>query len=858
MAKNFSVAVNIGGKLNPSLSGAVKAAGSQVSRLGAHVAAVNTRAQSAINGFGKGLGNAGKKLQGVGAGLSASVTAPLGLLGKIGFDAAYQFEKLGNEVQAVSNITDDQRKSLTAYIKELNAAFPYTNAQIMGAQGELLKGGLEYAQAFGALKPTLNLAASGDIDLASAADIASNVLQSMNLPKKTAAEAQASITKVADTLAYAANKSSSDVRLMGETLKYVGPMARAAGMDLDKVTAASMIMADNGIKGSEAGVALRSALVRMVKPTDAMMGALGRLNVNLGDFVKSGREITSKDILSSLAVDGIDASGAKRAIDGLLKNKKLQAAPGEMIKSLTGAISKTLGSDSVVDKSKLADNISEAMTTAGSQVDLGGFMKALKDRGATLGDIARIFDARQGARLITLLFEGNLNAAAEEVAKNAAGAADKMREIRMKGIVGDVGELSAALENLSTTIGESGGLRDIGRGLRTIADGLKTLGEQNPTLLRFATWSAMAAAALGPFMFVAGTATRVLGFLAPALLTLGRAATFGLASRLVSVAAGVRALTVAAAIGGAGRLRAMAAGLIALNAVGGSRAALAAIGGSIASFGRSVLLFPVTALRAITAPLLTIGGLTAAGLLAITAAFVALGIWVSNNWSGLQSFFSGFADGLKAGLNPTLSGYLDSMVSGFGSLFSWVSQLLGPLQATNAEWQSWGATVGGVVASGINAVADGISRVIGFFSAAIDKAIAFKDALAGAFSGAAATPPHIAAGISRGGPIPSAPAVAGARASGGPVMGGRTYLVGEEGPELFTAPGSGSIVPNDRLRSLSSAKNIAGRAGPGARGDVHVTNHFTISGAQDPRAVAREVERFMWRMESEQRALLSD
>jgi hypothetical protein len=107
----------------------------------------------------------------------------------------------------------------------------------------------------------------------------------------------------------------------------------------------------------------------------------------------------------------------------------------------------------------------------------------------------------------------------------------------------------------------------------------------------------------------------------------------------------------------------------------------------------------------------------------------------------------------------------------------------------------------------------------------------------------------------------AAPAVAGARASGGPVSGGKTYLVGEQGPELFTAPTSGEIVPNDRLRSLTSkGLGASGGRAPAGRGDLSVK--FEIHGVTDPEEVARIAEQklrdLIYRMESDQRGLLSD
>lgn len=103
-----------------------------------------------------------------------------------------------------------------------------------------------------------------------------------------------------------------------------------------------------------------------------------------------------------------------------------------------------------------------------------------------------------------------------------------------------------------------------------------------------------------------------------------------------------------------------------------------------------------------------------------------------------------------------------------------------------------------------------------------------------------------------------------ARAKGGPVMGGKTYIVGERGPELFRAPTSGEIVPNHRLQRLTSPETIAQATRRQGRsvtiGDTNVTVSITTQG--DPEAIAkaaaRAVSEQILRMKDEQHAHLSD
>ena len=475
--------------------------------------------------------------------MTSGLSMPASFLTFFGARSVYDFEKTSNALQAVTNVTDVQRKSIQSYAKELNELFPATNSEIMKGAFELGRAGFKYEQIMGSMKGMLNLALAGDIEIKESADIATNILTAMRLPMKTTEQAAASLTRVNDALAYAASNSNTDVRMMGETFKYVGPMAAAAGMSIEQVSAASMVMARNGIRASEAGVAMRSALVRMVRPTKPMLAALERMNVNVNDFVKSGRQISAQDIVSSLAVDGIDASTYAKQIEQVLSDPSINKSLSKLTEKLANVIG---GDGSVMDKSKLAETITEALTAAGSEVDFFGFIRALREKGADLGDIARIFDARQGSRLITLL-AGDLDKALSDVESGAKGATDRMAKIMMNGIVGDWAAFTASIENLFVTLGESGVLKTASEALKWTADSLKSLSESNPKLLEFGTYAVLIMAALGPIAIVGGG---VISFFLSLVSLMMLATKFGRGA--LAVAAATMGVTGATAAGAAG------------------------------------------------------------------------------------------------------------------------------------------------------------------------------------------------------------------------------------------------------------------------------------------------------------------
>jgi hypothetical protein len=337
----------------------------------------------------------------------------------------------------------------------------------------------------------------------------------------------------------------------------------------------------------------------------------------------------------------------------------------------------------------------------------------------------------------------------------------------------------------------------------------------------------------------------------------GALALTGLLTPIAMVARGIVGLGAAVAgfaVAGIARLGVMALGLRMLSTFGAG-ATLAAMGASLGRLALAVLLFPVTALRAIGAAMwllvanpvgLIIGGLV--------AGLVALGVWVSNNWEGVKSFFAGFGEGFMAGIGGA-NGPLGTMVGHLQSAYNWLSQLLGPLDATNAKWNEWGVTISGAVASGVNTVISAIQTLIGFLGTVIDKAIAAGSAIKSMFTGGPAAP--------AGGAAPAP--IAGARALGGPVSYGKPYLVGERGPELFVPGMTGRIETNDTLRRLTAdgTTAVAGSTNTRtSRGAVTITNHWTINGADNPREVVQQIDsrfaQLLHQLEADQRGFLSD
>ncbi|EPZ2518413.1 phage tail tape measure protein, partial [Escherichia coli] len=137
----------------------------------------------------------------------------------------------------------------------------------------------------------LNMALAGGVELGETADIGSNILTQFNL---TADQ----MDRVGDTLTAAFTRTNTDLRALGETMKYTGPVAAKLGISLEEAAAMAGMLANNGLRGSDAGTAMRASLSRLASPPKAAADALKELGVSVADA--RGKMRPMEDVLLDL------------------------------------------------------------------------------------------------------------------------------------------------------------------------------------------------------------------------------------------------------------------------------------------------------------------------------------------------------------------------------------------------------------------------------------------------------------------------------------------------------------------------------------------------------------------------------
>ncbi|WP_294591455.1 phage tail tape measure protein [uncultured Rikenella sp.] len=183
--------------------------------------------------------------------------------------SSFQYQM--SKVQAVSNATGEQFKALKENAKELGASTEYTATQVAELQLNYARLGFTPGEILKITSATLDLATATGSDLASAADVAGSTLRAFGYDGSQ-------MTRVVDVMAASFNKSALDLGYFSESMKYVAPIAAKAGVSLEQATAMLGILADRGIRGSQAGTFLKRILSEISTEGKSVSEALADLN----------------------------------------------------------------------------------------------------------------------------------------------------------------------------------------------------------------------------------------------------------------------------------------------------------------------------------------------------------------------------------------------------------------------------------------------------------------------------------------------------------------------------------------------------------------------------------------------------
>lgn len=278
-----------------------------------------------------------------------------------------EFDTSMSDVQAKSGATASELEALRSKAKEMGSTTKFSATEAADAMGYMAMAGWKTDDMLEGITGILALAAAGNTDLATTSDIVTDALTAFG---QSADEAG----RLADIMAAASSNANTNVELMGETFKYVGPVAGALGYSMEDTSVAIGLMANAGIKGSQAGTSLRSIISKLVSPTKEGATAMEELGISItnadGSMKPFGEVIDIlRDKMGGLS-EAEQAQMAKtiagqEAMSGLLAI--VNASPEDYNK-LTEAINNSSGAAEQM-AATMQDNLGGDITTLKSKLE---------------------------------------------------------------------------------------------------------------------------------------------------------------------------------------------------------------------------------------------------------------------------------------------------------------------------------------------------------------------------------------------------------------------------------------------------------------------------------------------------------
>ena len=344
-----------------------------------------------IDEFGKEAGESKNGIEQLAAALTAAGIAKtveeIASALKECVDTFASFQSQMSTVQAISGASAFQMQELADKAKYMGATTSFTATEAGQALEYMAMAGWKTDDMLGGLEGIMHLAAASGEDLAATSDIVTDALTAFGLAASDSA-------RFADVLAAASSNSNTNVGMMGETFKYAAPVAGALGYSIEDTALAIGLMANAGIKGSQAGTALRGTLTNLAKPSDTVYWYMEELGISLTDASGNVRSLSElMDILRERFAGLTEAQQAeyaagiagKEAMSGLLAIVNASEADYQ---KLTAAINTCSGSAKEMSEIRL-DNLSGQVTLLESAVD--GFKLAVGESLApVLTDLAEV------------------------------------------------------------------------------------------------------------------------------------------------------------------------------------------------------------------------------------------------------------------------------------------------------------------------------------------------------------------------------------------------------------------------------------------------------------------------------------
>lgn len=433
-------------------------------------------AKTKLSAFGKFATKAGKKLAPLSAGVAAIGTAMV--------KTAMDFDAEMSKVSAISGATGEEFDKLREKAIEMGDKTIFSASESAQAMEYMAMAGWKTEDMLEGIDGIMNLAAASGEDLATASDIVTDALTAFG---QSADEAG----RLADIMAAASSNANTNVHLMGETFKYVAPLAGSMGYEMEDTAVAIGLMANAGVKGSQAGTALRSILTRLAKPTKESAAAMDALGISLED--SEGNMLSFREVMDQMRY--------------AFHNKLM--IPEEEFQESLKELNDKLEEGTI--KQKEYDKELEVLT-----------QRAYGAEGATMAQYAAMLGGQEAMSGLLAI----VNAAPEDYEKltnaiyGSEGAAEDMAKTMNENLAGQLKILKSNIDTLSISIGELmvPTITKVVEKLQQFVQWLNSLDNSTKTVI--VTVGGIAAV-LSPLLIILGSVAKVIGAIIDLFIKIG-------------------------------------------------------------------------------------------------------------------------------------------------------------------------------------------------------------------------------------------------------------------------------------------------------------------------------------------------
>lgn len=403
--------------------------------------------------IGESLTSAGEKM--------LPVTAAVTGLGTAAVKTAADFDSSMSNVAAISGSSAEDMDKLRERAREMGAQTKFSAKEAGDAMGYMAMAGWDAQQMYDGLPGIMNLAAASGEDLATTSDIVTDALTAFGMKAEDSSH-------FADVLAQASSSANTNVSLMGETFKYIAPVAGALGYSAEDAAVAIGLMANSGIKASSAGTQLRASLTNMIKPSKDVGDAMEKwgfyateaatavdqakvdkqmLRVQKASLAADKAQQAYNDAVSKYGAESTEASNAAATLE--IKQTELASANETLTQLQEGT------TQNVRLYNKALQNEDGSMKSLKETMDflreaMGNMSEAEQTQAATA-----IFGKEAMSGMLAIINASDADY--EKLIKNidnCDGAAENMAETMQDNLSGQLTTLQSALQELAIAFGE--------------------------------------------------------------------------------------------------------------------------------------------------------------------------------------------------------------------------------------------------------------------------------------------------------------------------------------------------------------------------------------------------------------------